>query len=192
MKIKSIAVFCGSGTGNDPVYMETARLFGQRLAMEGITLVYGGAKVGCMGAVADACLHAGGNVIGVIPEKLKQVEIAHTGLTELHVVQTMHERKAKMAELSDAFVALPGGAGTLEEWFEVFTWAQIGYHQKPCSLLNVNSFYDPLIAMLEHTITQGFMKEAYKELMIHETSIDGLMQSLLQYSHEYEDKWLVK
>ncbi|WP_211750343.1 TIGR00730 family Rossman fold protein [Paenibacillus sp. Marseille-Q4541] len=190
--MQSIAVFCGSSTGHDPVYMETARLLGERLANEGITLVYGGSKVGCMGAVADSCLHAGGKVIGVIPEKLKNVEIAHTGLTEIHVVTTMHERKAKMADLADAFIALPGGAGTLEEWFEVFTWAQLGYHQKPCSLLNVNSFYDPLVTMLQHTITEGFMKEAYSDLIIHETTIDDLLQSLLNYSHHYEDKWVSK
>ncbi|GAF15794.1 lysine decarboxylase family [Bacillus sp. JCM 19046] len=157
MMKKSIAVFCGSSSGSDPRFIEAAKEFGGILAEQGRTLVYGGAQVGCMGAIADQVLALNGTVIGVIPEKLKRVEVAHQQLNELITVKTMHERKAQMAERSDAFVALPGGAGTLEEWFEVFTWAQLGYHQKPCAILNVNGFYDPLLEMIDHTIDQGFM-----------------------------------
>lgn len=189
MSIKSIAVFCGSSPGHDPIYMETARELGQRLAHEQITLVYGGAQVGCMGAVADACLAANGKVVGVIPEKLKKVEIAHTGLTQLYVVKTMHERKAKMADLADGFVALPGGAGTLEEWFEVFTWAQLGYHHKPCGLLNVNGYFDPLIALLDHIVQQGFMKQAYREMIIIESTVDQLIDAFKAYTPQHAAKW---
>lgn len=187
--MKSIAVFCGSSVGNNPVYLQQAERFGERLAEKGITLVYGGAQVGCMGAVANACLSAGGRVIGVIPEKLKRVEIAHQNLSELHVVKTMHERKALMAELADGFVALPGGAGTLEEWFEVFTWSQLDYHSKPCSFLNVDNFFDPLLRMLDHTIEQGFMNEAYKELYLVEQEVDVLIDKLLNYEHKTISKW---
>ncbi|MCM2677992.1 LOG family protein [Alkalicoccobacillus plakortidis] len=187
--MKRVAVFCGSSEGSDPIYMEQARKLGALLADKGIGLVYGGAQVGCMGAVADACLEAGGEVIGVIPEKLMNVEIAHSGLTEQHIVKTMHERKAMMADLSDAFIALPGGAGTLEEWFEVFTWSQLGYHHKPCSFLNVNNFYDPLLQMLEHTIEQGFMRPAYQELIITENSAEELLEKLHQFQPLELSKW---
>lgn len=190
MSIKSLTVFCGSSAGHDPIYMEVAKELGHRLAQEQITLVYGGAQVGCMGAIADACLAANGNVIGVIPEKLKNVEIAHASLTQLHVVKTMHERKALMADLADGFVALPGGAGTLEEWFEVFTWAQLGYHQKPCCLLNVNQYYDPLIAMLDHIIEQGFMKPAYRDMIIVASTVDQLMAALKSYTPRHKAKWV--
>lgn len=189
MSMKSMTVFCGSSTGNDPIYMEVARELGQKLAHEQITLVYGGAQVGCMGAIADACLAANGNVVGVIPEKLKHVEIAHPGLTQLHVVKSMHERKALMADLADGFVALPGGAGTLEEWFEVFTWAQLGYHQKPCCLLNVNRYFDPLIAMLDHIIEQGFMKPAYRDMIIIASTVDQSIDALKCYAPRHKAKW---
>ncbi|WP_416147436.1 TIGR00730 family Rossman fold protein [Salipaludibacillus sp. HK11] len=178
MEFKSMAVFCGSRTGSDSIYMKMAGYLGKKLAQEKKTLIYGGSHVGCMGAMSDACLEAGGQVIGVIPEKLKNVEVAHQQLTELHVVKTMHERKAKMADLADVFVALPGGAGTLEEWFEVFTWSQIGYHQKPCCLLNINGFFDPLIAMLDHTIDKGFMDPSQRDFIMIETSVEGLLEAL--------------
>mgnify|MGYP001201175516 FL=1 len=190
MSIKSLTVFCGSSAGHHPIYMEVAKELGHRLAQEQITLVYGGAQVGCMGAIADACLAANGNVIGVIPEKLKSVEIAHASLTQLHVVKTMHERKALMADLADGFVALPGGAGTLEEWFEVYTWAQLGYHQKPCCLLNVNQYYDPLIAMLDHIIEQGFMRPAYRDMIIVASTVDQLMAALKSYTPRHKAKWV--
>ncbi len=188
-KIKSIAVFCGSSVGNSPIYMDMAKELGKAIAQSERTLVYGGAQVGCMGAIADSALQNNGEVIGVIPEKLKNVELAHLGLTELHVVKTMHERKAKMADLSDAFVALPGGAGTLEEWFEVFTWAQLGYHQKPCAFLNINGFYDPLLKMLDHTIEEGFMREDYRELILVESNIEKLFSKLENSRSLLQAKW---
>lgn len=188
-QIKRVAVFCGSSQGDDPIYMKEAARLGALLAQKGIGLVYGGAQVGCMGAVANACLAEGGEVIGVIPEKLVTVEVAHVGLTEQHVVKTMHERKAMMAELADAFIALPGGAGTLEEWFEVFTWSQIGYHHKPCSFLNINHFYEPLIQMLDHTIEQGFMRSAYKDLIITDTEAEALLEKLHQFEPLEVSKW---
>ncbi|MEH6943618.1 TIGR00730 family Rossman fold protein [Bacillus sp. JJ722] len=187
--MKSIAVFCGSKSGNGNIYMETAKKLGEKLASEKITLVYGGAQVGCMGSVADAALKYGGKVIGVIPEKLRDVEIAHNQLTELHVVDTMHERKAMMADLADAFLALPGGAGTLEEWFEVFTWAQLGYHNKPCALLNVDGFFDPLISMLDHTIEKGFMSESYREMILIASNQEELFEKLENYRPIYATKW---
>lgn len=188
-QLKRIAVFCGSSTGTDHIYMEEASKLGTLLAERGIGLVYGGAQVGCMGAVANACLAAGGEVIGVIPEKLMNVELAHSGLTEQHVVKTMHERKAMMADLSDAFIALPGGAGTLEEWFEVFTWSQLGYHYKPCSFLNVNNFYQPLLQMMKHTVDQGFMRPAYQDLIISESNATDLLQRLETFKPLEISKW---
>lgn len=187
--IKSLAVFCGSSSGVNPIYIEESKRLGELLADQKRTLVYGGAQVGCMGAIADQVLEKGGHVLGVIPKKLKRVEVAHTHLDELYVVDTMHERKAKMAELADAFVALPGGAGTLEEWFEVFTWAQLGYHQKPCAILNVNGFYDPLISMIDHTIEQGFMNSAYKAMILVASSPEDLLQQLDNYQPTYLSKW---
>lgn len=189
MEIKKLAVFCGSSTGENRVYLDYAKVFGEELANNNKTLVYGGAQVGCMGALADATLHNGGHVIGVIPEKLKAVEIAHNQLSELYVVSTMHERKSKMAELADGFIALPGGAGTLEEWFEVFTWAQLGYHEKPCGLLNVNNFFDPLITMLDHTIEQGFMNKNYREMIIISSDPKELIEKMDSYRPNHAVKW---
>ncbi|PYI55979.1 TIGR00730 family Rossman fold protein [Paenibacillus flagellatus] len=187
--MKTVAVFCGSGNGSDPVYRNEARALGEALAANGLDLVYGGATVGCMGAVADAVLAAGGRAIGVIPRKLVDVEIAHDRLTELHVVDTMHERKAMMAERADGFIALPGGTGTLEEWFEVFTWAQLGYHRKPCALLNVNRYYDPLLSLFDHMIGQGFMKEPYKRLIVTDRDPEALIRKLQTYEADYAPKW---
>lgn len=189
MKINNLAVFCGSSTGTDGIYIEYAEKLGEELAQRNRTLIYGGAKVGCMGALADTSLTHGGRVVGVIPKKLKNVEIAHDQLTELHIVETMHERKSKMADLADGFVALPGGAGTLEEWFEVFTWAQLGYHAKPCGLLNVNGFFDPLIAMLDHTITQGFMNKIYRDMIIIASDPKTLLEKMDAYHPNYATKW---
>ncbi|WP_328606517.1 TIGR00730 family Rossman fold protein [Amycolatopsis sp. NBC_00345] len=160
-----VCVFCGSSMGLSPVYAEAASALGKLLAQRGIGLVYGGASVGTMGAVADAALAAGGEVIGVIPEALSRVEIAHAGLTELHVVADMHQRKAKMAALSDAFLALPGGAGTLEELFEVWTWAQLGLHGKPIGLVDVAGYYAPLMSFAEHMVTEGFLGADYRDLL---------------------------
>ncbi|MBU9711563.1 TIGR00730 family Rossman fold protein [Evansella tamaricis] len=187
--MKTIAVYCGSSKGIDPMYMEEAEKLGKVLVDNGMDLVYGGAEVGCMGAVADAVLNAGGKVIGVIPEKLKNVEIAHQQLSELHVVSTMHERKAVMAEYADGFIALPGGTGTLEEWFEVFTWAQLGYHNKPCALLNINDYYSPIISLFDHMIEQGFVKEEYKDLIVIDRDSKELVNKLKTYEGAYIHKW---
>lgn len=189
MAIEKLAVFCGSSAGENRIYLEYAKMFGEELATNDKTLIYGGAQVGCMGALADAALHNGGLVIGVIPEKLKAVEIAHDQLSELHVVSTMHERKSKMAELADGFIALPGGAGTLEEWFEVFTWAQLGYHEKPCGLLNVNHFFDPLIMMLDHTIEQGFMNKNYRDMIMISSDPKELLEKMSAYRPNHVVKW---
>lgn len=158
--MKSIGIFCGSSAGEHPLYLETARLVGRTLAQQGLALVYGGGKVGLMGAVADAALEAGGVVIGVMPRGLVEREIAHRGLTELHVVEDMHERKTKMAALADGFIALPGGAGTLEEIFEQWTWAQLGIHEKPCAFLNIKGYYDPLQAMVDNMVRKGLCTRA--------------------------------
>jgi uncharacterized protein (TIGR00730 family) len=155
--VRAVCVYCGSSLGADPAYSEAAQALASGLARRGITVVYGGAQVGLMGALANAALAAGGEVVGVIPQQLVDREIAHRGLTELHVVATMHERKALMAELSDAFVALPGGIGTLEELIEMYTWAQLGLHAKPLAVLNTLGYYEPLAAFLEQAVDPGFL-----------------------------------
>jgi len=168
--IQRLAIFCGSSAGNNPIYKEEAYQVGKLLAEKGIEVVYGGGKVGLMGVVADAALEHGGKVIGVIPEKLMEWEVGHNGLTELHIVKTMHERKAMMADLSDGFVALPGGIGTMEEIIEVFTWHQIGYHNKPCAFLNSAGYYDKFFAFVDHSVEEGFLsKQQHDELIIEET-----------------------
>jgi uncharacterized protein (TIGR00730 family) len=182
-------VYCGSSTGSRPVYLEAARAFGRALAHARLTLVYGGGRVGLMGAIADATLEAGGRAIGVIPQLLLDKEVGHRGLTELRVVSNMHERKKMMADLSDAFVALPGGVGTFEELFEVYTWAQLGYHRKPVGLLNVDGYYDPLIAMLAHTVDEGFMKEACARMLLVDTNGASLLGTLQRFAPPVSDKW---
>ncbi|EGK07196.1 decarboxylase [Desmospora sp. 8437] len=188
--MKNICVFCGSNPGSSPVYMEGAKQLGISLAEAGITLVYGGARVGLMGAVADTVLAHGGKVIGVIPKSLVDREIAHTGLTDLHIVSSMHERKALMSELADGFIALPGGSGTLEEFFEVFTWAQLGHHQKPCGLLNLNGYYTPLLQFIDHTIGEGFMKEDYRAMILSDSEPKPLLQRFEQYQAPEIVKWV--
>lgn len=185
-----LCVFCGSGAGNQPYYLEAAQQLGTTLANAGITLVYGGAQVGLMGAVADAALAAGGQVIGVIPQHLVERELAHTGLTELRQVSSMHERKAMMADLSDGFIALPGGVGTFEELFEVWTWAQLGHHQKPCALLNAGGYYDKLIDFLDHAMNEGFMKQAYREMLIVAPDVESLMAKVKAYEPPKVAKWM--
>jgi uncharacterized protein (TIGR00730 family) len=184
-----ICVFCGSSSGNGGTYVEAARAFGRVLAENEIGLVYGGARVGLMGAIADAALEHDGEVVGVIPRALVDREIAHTGLSELRVVQTMHERKALMAELSDGFVALPGGTGTLDEFFEVWTWAQLGIHSKPCGLLNVGGYYDGLSGFLDHLVVEGFLRESYRTMLVMESSAEGLLRRLLSSQPQREAKW---
>src|SRR5476651_1797699 len=166
-----------------------ARLLGKTLAENGIGLVYGGASVGLMGAVADAAQAAGGEVIGVIPRSLLQKELAHTGLTDLRIVESMHERKALMAELSDGFIALPGGIGTLEELFEVWTWAQLGHHAKPCGLLNVRGFYDGLSAFIEHLVTERFLRPPHRNMLIMKDSSEAMLKAIQDYKAPKVTKW---
>lgn len=174
----SLCVFCGSSIGTDPRFAERARDFGGFLARSRIRVVYGGGHVGLMGTLADAALAAGGEVVGVIPQKLVERELAHTSLTELHVVTTMHERKALMASLADGFVALPGGLGTLEEFFEVWTWAQLGYHDKPLGLLDVDGYFAPLLAFLEHAVSQRFIAATELRRVTHEAVAERLLSGM--------------
>jgi uncharacterized protein (TIGR00730 family) len=174
-QFKRICVYCGSSAGSDPAYMEEARGVGAFLAGRGIEVVYGGARVGMMGALADGALAAGGKVIGVIPERLRGREVAHTGLTELFVVDSMHARKTMMAYFSDGFIAMPGGWGTLEEVFEVTTWSQLNYHMKPVGLLNVRGYYDKLITFLDHAAGEGFIRALHRPLMQSATEIGPLL-----------------
>ena len=176
--VRAVCVFCGSSEGASPKYIEAARELGRTLARAGVRVIYGGASIGLMGALADAALGAGGEVVGVIPWALRDREIAHDDLTELHVVDSMHERKAKMAELSDAFVALPGGIGTLEELFEVWTWAQLGIHRKTVALLDVDGYYAPLLTFLDLCVDEGFVREVQRELLIVVQDSQALLSAL--------------
>lgn len=188
MTLRAIAVFCGSSFGTDPAYAEAARLTGRTLAERGIDIVYGGGHVGLMGTVADAALHAGGRVIGVIPRQLHDRELAHRGLTELRVVESMHERKALMAELSDAFIALPGGAGTLEEITEQWTWAQLTIHAKPSGFLDTAGFWSPMRAMLDSMVGSGFVREDQSGIVSFDADLDALLLKL-EAPPSWSDKW---
>jgi uncharacterized protein (TIGR00730 family) len=188
--LQRICVFCGSSSGNGDVYLRSAREVGRLLCERNIELLYGGGKVGLMGAVADACLEAGGTVTGVIPQLLVDKEVAHQGLTELRVVQTMHERKALMADLSDAFLALPGGYGTWDELCEVLTWSQIGIQRKACALLNVNGYYDPLLAMADRAVAEGFLRDENRELLLTDTHPARLLDRLESYVVPLVEKWM--
>ncbi len=179
--MNSICVFCGSSLGNDPIYQQMAEATGRAIAAQGQSLIYGGGRSGLMGVVANSALQAGGRVIGVIPHALVDRELAHTGLSELHIVNNMHERKTKMAELSDAFVALPGGAGTLEEIFEQWTWSQLGIHQKPCAFLNVEGFYDDLLKMLQGSVERGFSQERFVDKLIVAGQIEDILAAFSAY-----------
>ncbi len=189
-KLKAIAVFCGSSEGNDPAIITQAGLLGETLAKEKITLVYGAAKIGIMGKVAQASLNNHGKVIGVIPDFLKLKEVVHLGLQELITTTNMHERKLKMHEISDGFITLPGGFGTFEELFEIITWAQLGLHQKPIGLLNINGFYDDLINMLETMVTKGFLKIENLDLLIIDSTIDSLIKKMKTFEPTAVPKWL--
>lgn len=188
--IKRLCVYCGSNEGNDPTYLHVAQALGHALVRASIGLVYGGASIGLMGAVANAVLAAGGEVTGVIPRALVEKEIAHRGVADLRVVNSMHERKALMAELSDGFVALPGGVGTLEELFEVWTWAQLGHHAKPCALLNVKGFYDGLVNFLDGVAERGFMKNPHRAMLIVAREPDELIGRLRTYEPPVVTKWM--
>ncbi|MEM5318011.1 TIGR00730 family Rossman fold protein [Paraburkholderia sp. JHI869] len=187
--MKAVCVYCGSSFGANPVYTEAAQAFGRALLDANLALVYGGGKVGLMGVIADTVMAGGGRAIGVIPELLVDKEVGHAGLTELHVVPDMHHRKKMMADLSDAFVAMPGGAGTLEELFEVYTWAQLGYHRKPVGVLNISGFYDPLMALLDHTVREGFMRETYLDMLQTDSDPVALIAKIKRYHAPEKDKW---
>jgi uncharacterized protein (TIGR00730 family) len=188
--MKMVCVYCGSNPGRLPAYREAARLLGHEMVSRGLGLVYGGASIGVMGAVADAVLERGGQAIGVIPYSLATKEVSHDGLDELIVVDSMHERKAKMAELSDGFIALPGGWGTIEEIFEMLTWAQLGFHEKPCGLLNVAAYYDQLFAFLENAIEQQFVKEEYRPMIIMDKIPGTLLDRFDHYCAPKVRKWI--
>jgi uncharacterized protein (TIGR00730 family) len=178
--VKRLAVYCGSSMGSAPVFAERARLLGERMASRGVDLVYGGGHRGLMGVVADAVLAGGGQVYGAIPQALVDLEVAHTGLTELHVVQTMHERKAKMTELADAFLAIPGGIGTFDELFEAWSWYALGYHRKPFALLNEDGFWDELLAFLDRATDSGFISPDRRRLLLVGRSPDEAIDLLAQ------------
>jgi len=188
--MKSICVYCGSNAGSKPAYSERAIALGTRLAKENLTLVYGGGNVGLMGTVADAVLAAGGEVVGVIPQQLVDWEVAHRGLTKLEVVDSMHERKARMFDLADAFVALPGGFGTLDEMFEMLTWRQLGLGDKPCAFLDVDGFYAPLIAMMDRMVDERFLHEDQRRDLWHGDDLDALFAWLRDYAPARANKWL--
>ncbi|MEQ1870076.1 MAG: TIGR00730 family Rossman fold protein [Vicinamibacterales bacterium] len=189
--MKRVCVFAGSSPGVRQDYRHAAAALGHTIAARGMDIVYGGAHVGLMGAVADAVLAGGREVVGVIPEALVARELAHGGLTELRIVQTMHERKAVMADLADAFIALPGGWGTLEEFFEVLTWAQLRIHAKPCGLLNVAGYFDPLLTFLDHTITEGFVREAQRPMVTSAETPEALLDALARYTAPPDEKWTI-
>ena len=188
--MRSICVYCGSNAGGKPVYTERAMAMGDRIAREGLQLVYGGGNVGLMGIVADAVLQGGGEVVGVIPEQLVNWEVAHKGLTRLEVVGSMHERKMRMFDLADGFVALPGGFGTLDEMFEMLTWRQLGIGNKPCAFLDVDGFYGPLVAMVDRMVEERFLHPAQREDLWHGDDIDAMLAWMKDYSPASASKWL--
>ncbi len=188
--MKKVSVFCGSSTGTEPEFRKSAEELGKYLAVKKIEIIYGGAKVGLMGAVADGALRNGGSVTGILPRFLNQKEIAHEGLTSLIMVETMHERKLRMNELSEGVIALPGGYGTLEELFEMITWGQLGLHRKPVGILNINGFYDPLSVLLENMVINGFLKESNRRMLMIENNAADLIKAMEQYSPPNETKWI--
>ncbi len=179
--MKRVAVYCGSASPADPVYIESARMVGRSLAERGIGVVYGGGRLGLMGAVADSALAAGGEVIGVIPEALKRAEVVHMGCTELHIVSDMHTRKAMFTDLSDGFITIPGGVGTMDEHWEAISWSQLGYHSKPVGLLNIAGYYDHLIAFNTHMAEVGFVRAQHQNIMIVDDTLPGLLAQMEAY-----------
>ncbi|SDQ14027.1 hypothetical protein SAMN05421664_0700 [Chryseobacterium soldanellicola] len=190
--MKSITVFCGSSFGSDRIFEEQATLLGQTLAKQNIQLVYGGSNTGLMKSVADGALNAGGKVIGVLPHFLQSKEIAHKNLTELILVETMHERKTKMSELCDGVIVLPGGYGTLEEFFEMITWAQLGLHKKPIAILNVDGFYTDLINLTQTMVDKGFLKQINRDMLLISDTIDELLEKMRNYEAPSVGKWISK
>ena len=188
--MKSLCVFCGSSPGQGTAYLAAAQTLGRLVAGRRIRLVYGGGRVGLMGAVANAALGAGGRVVGVIPRALMEREVGHGGLSELHVVETMHQRKALMAELADGFLALPGGIGTTEEFFEVWTWSQLGIHRKPIGMLNVDGFFDPLVTFLDHLVRERFLRAEHRSTVLLDTSPELLVERLRTFTAPVVEKWI--
>jgi uncharacterized protein (TIGR00730 family) len=188
--MRRLCVFCGSNIGTQPAYRESAEALGAVLAKRGIGLVYGGGNVGLMGVIADTVMARGGHVIGVIPQSLADREVAHTGITDLRVVDSMHTRKAMMAELADAFIAMPGGVGTFEEFFEVVTWAQLGLHRKPCGLLNVSGFYAPLAAFIDQAVTEGFINPVHRAAIVVDSDPVRLLDTLATIKLPDVPKWI--
>ncbi|WP_335965855.1 TIGR00730 family Rossman fold protein [Galbibacter sp. PAP.153] len=190
--MKSVVIFCGSSEGNDAIYGEMAKELGSTLAKNKLVTVYGGSKLGLMGKVAQGALENNGKVIGVIPEFLKTREIVHTGISEIRTTQNMHERKLLMNELSDAVIALPGGFGTMEELFEIVTWGQLGLHQKPIGILNINGFYNDMIALFNGMVAKGFLKQENYDLLLIDETIDGLLTKMKNYQPVIVPKWIKK
>jgi len=190
--MKNICVYCGANPGRQEAYSGAARDLAKALVDRDLGLVYGGASVGIMGLIADAVLQLGGRVVGVMPEALVRKEIAHKRLTELHVTQSMHERKNLMAELSDGFIAMPGGIGTLEEIFEIWTWAQLGFHAKPCGLLNVVGYFDSLTTFLDHAVTEQFVKKPHRSMLIVDHEPEALLDRFARYEAPSVPKWVDK
>ncbi len=188
--MSSVAVYCGSSPGADPAFVEAAAELGRYLAEHGHRLIYGGGDVGLMGAAADGALAAGGEVIGVIPGDMLKKEVGHQGVTQLHVVDSMHERKLLIAKESDCFLALPGGIGTLEEIIEVLTWTQLGFHSKACGVLNVKGFFDPLLGFLDQMVDQRFLRPAHRGLLLQSDSVESIVEQLLSYEVTALDKWM--
>jgi len=189
---KRFCIFCGSSVGSRPSYASAAVSLAAQLVSQKISIVYGGGRVGLMGALADAALERGGEVIGVIPRALLQKEIAHQRLTDLRIVESMHERKALMAELADAFIALPGGYGTFEEFCEILTWTQLGLQQKPCGILNADGYYDPLLALFDHAVQESFLKLEHRRLVLADSSAESLVRRMMQYEMPPVEKWIQK
>ncbi len=188
--MKRICVFCGSNKGVRAEYTSAAQALGQAMVKRNIGLVYGGGNVGLMGVVADAMLAEGGEAIGVIPQALVAREVAHQNLTQTYIVSSMHERKALMAELSDAFIAMPGGMGTFDEFCEILTWAQLGIHQKPCGILNVENYFTPLLTMFNHATAEGFLRDTHRALVLEGCEPESLLDALEQYQPQIAEKWL--
>lgn len=188
--MKSITVFCGSNSGFRPEYAEAAKNLASHLVERNIRIVYGGGKVGLMGIIADEVMRLGGEVVGIIPDSLEQREVGHRSITELKVVGSMHERKALMAELADGFIAMPGGIGTFEEFFEILTWAQLGFHEKPCGILNVAGYYNGLLALCDHAVTEGFLRPVHRQLILEDTEAASLLDKMENFRPKPTEKWL--
>ncbi len=188
--MKNITVFCGSNSGFRAEYAEAAVNLARCLAERNIRLIYGGGNVGLMGIIADEVMRSGGEVIGIIPESLDKKEVGHRGITELRVVSSMHERKALMAELTDGFIAMPGGIGTFEEFFEILTWAQLGFHEKPCGILNVAGYYDGLLALCDNAVSEGFLRDVHRRLILDETDSVALLEKMRDFQPQPIEKWI--